>query len=327
MVYDAQITAIDGALLSIVADLDARIASGVGTDQHLAARISDLTGELSNLRFDLTTLAARVAALEPVTPPPATVHARLLTVAEFAARGVLSDAAALAAIATAPEIRPENTIPNGTYPTDAQLTAYRERDIWQGGLSITATAWWRRRQLLVTGRPGRALSTDEIIQWVAHKWGLDADMLRAQVCQESWWRQSTAGYYRADATKAPPGAATRVLFGATQYAMSYGAGQLKYPFHAGAAWPAARDCTAFNLDHLGCILRNTFDGLLSWMAAKPSPPAGWPLYTDVGGDPATRMWLTMGAHYSGGWGDAGALGYITQVKRWHSERPWTRADF
>ena len=38
-------------------------------------------------------------------------------------------------------------------------------------------------------------STDEIIQWVACKWGIAEDIVRAQVAKESWWHQDNLGDY------------------------------------------------------------------------------------------------------------------------------------
>jgi len=36
-------------------------------------------------------------------------------------------------------------------------------------------------------------STDDLIQWTAHKWGIPEDVVRAQMAVESWWRQSDMG--------------------------------------------------------------------------------------------------------------------------------------
>lgn len=296
-----------------------------------AAQALERTARIPALERDVARLRVEFAAHTTTAAPPPAVppgRARLLAPAEFATRGVLPDAEALAWVRPVPERRPANATANATYPTDAQLAAYRERDIWQAGLSAVHAAEWKRRQLLVSGRPGRALTTDELIQWAAHKWGLDEDMLRAQVAQESWWRQNTAGDYRADATIAPPGAVTKIENGETLYALSYGVGQLKYGPQGTGGWPAPRDSTAFNLDHLACIERNTMDGLLSWMPRKsPSPPAGWPRYGDLAADPVQRFWATMGAHYFGDWCGPEALSYIAKVQGHLTARAWERPDF
>ena len=36
-------------------------------------------------------------------------------------------------------------------------------------------------------------TTDEIIQWAACKWGIDEDIVRAQVIKESYWYMSAIG--------------------------------------------------------------------------------------------------------------------------------------
>ncbi len=41
-------------------------------------------------------------------------------------------------------------------------------------------------------------TTDEIIQWVACKWGIDEDLVRAQVVAESYWFQRTLGDFTSD---------------------------------------------------------------------------------------------------------------------------------
>ena len=46
----------------------------------------------------------------------------------------------------------------------------------------------------VDGRDGlRRPSTDELIQWAAHKWGIPEDWLRAEFVQESYWNQWQLG--------------------------------------------------------------------------------------------------------------------------------------
>jgi hypothetical protein len=38
-------------------------------------------------------------------------------------------------------------------------------------------------------------TTDKIIQWVASKWGIDENLIRAEAVLESYWVQSTQGDY------------------------------------------------------------------------------------------------------------------------------------
>src|SRR5262245_49830347 len=48
-------------------------------------------------------------------------------------------------------------------------------------------------------------STDEIIQWIACKWGIAEDIVRAQVAKESWWHQDTLGDWTTAASACAPG--------------------------------------------------------------------------------------------------------------------------
>ena len=47
-------------------------------------------------------------------------------------------------------------------------------------------------------------TTDEIIQWIACKWGIAEDVVRAQVAKESWWHQDTLGDFTTDASACAP---------------------------------------------------------------------------------------------------------------------------
>ena len=66
---------------------------------------------------------------------------------------------------------------------------------------------YRRR---VTGRFRG--TTDEVIQWAAHKHGIDEDLFRAAAVKESWWRMETIG----------------------DNGDSFGLMQIRRPYHSGA---------------------------------------------------------------------------------------------
>jgi hypothetical protein len=48
-------------------------------------------------------------------------------------------------------------------------------------------------------------TTDEVLQWVACKWGVDEDVVRAQAAVESWWNQTNLGDWSSDASTCAPG--------------------------------------------------------------------------------------------------------------------------
>ena len=90
----------------------------------------------------------------------------------------LSDATARSLVTPRTEIRPANDAANHYVPTASELAAFH-------GAASNPLAQY------VTG--GFAGTTDEILQWGAHKWGIPEDILRAVAVQESWWRQAAMG--------------------------------------------------------------------------------------------------------------------------------------
>ncbi len=212
-------------------------------------------------------------------------------------------ACAAAVVRSAWEPRPDNAAANATVPTAAQLDAFRA-DAW-GGVADPANAVLRQR---VTG--AFSGTTDEIIQWAACKWGFDADVIRAQAAVESWWRQDTAGDLTADPTLWPPGA---TCDDAAHCYQSYGLLQIKWVYWH-SAWPMARDSTAFNLDAALAWRRVCYEGYIQWLSAPGT--AGYPSYGP--GD----LWGCMGQWFSGGWYDAGAVGYVARVRQDLADRVW-----
>ncbi len=138
-------------------------------------------------------------------------------------------------------------------------------------------------------------TTDEIIQWAAWKWGIDEDIIRAQACAESWWKQDGVGqdgqYY------------------------SYGLMQVLNQF-AGTD-PLARVSTAFNVDFYAAQLRFVFDGKNRWFNDVPHGRTYGP------GD----IWGSVGSWYAGAWWTDPAVGYIDTVKAHLANRDWEQAGF
>ncbi len=96
-------------------------------------------------------------------PPPPTGHFSTLP----PGAALPSDAACAAQVRPMAERRPINNVPNHTK-----------------GAAVSGLA-------RVTGN--FTGTTDEIIEWVACKWGIDEDIVRAQIAKESWWHQDAAG--------------------------------------------------------------------------------------------------------------------------------------
>jgi hypothetical protein len=194
------------------------------------------------------------------------------------------------------ERRPENTSYNAVVPSDAALAAFR---------SESAAALWFDNQGMyddnVSGRLagvlGRVPVTDEIISWVACKWGLDEDTIRAVLVHESDWRQTM----RAD---------VRPCVTDEGGASSLGIAQVKgdYPGCVDG-WrgvrPLNRDSTAWNLDYYASRIRACLDGAVRW----------WPYWP---GD----VWGCVGWWFSGGWHDPQALRYVAVVQGHLANRTW-----
>lgn len=136
-------------------------------------------------------------------------------------------------------------------------------------------------------------TTDEIIQWAAHRHGINENVMRAVAVQESWWRMSTIG----------------------DSGDSFGLFQIRRPYHC--CPHLARYSTAFNADYYGAIIRAYFDGRERWL-------------NDVEHGQrykAGDLWGAVGAWFSGRWHTPAAEGYIKKVKGIARRRTWRRAEF
>ena len=193
---------------------------------------------------------------------------------------VLSDSEAAARVRRSSwEPRPENATANRTVPTAAEISWFR---------ALRPEPFMNRVTGNFTG------TTDEIIQWAAHKWGIDEDVVRSVATAESWWRMSAVG----------------------DNGESHGLMQVRFKYHPGTE-PAARS-TAFNVDYWGAVQRYYYEGHGTWLNT-----AGGNGATYAAGD----FWGSIGTWYSGRWRDAGALGYIDKIAQDTADKPWEQAGF
>jgi autotransporter family porin len=144
-------------------------------------------------------------------------------------------------------------------------------------------------------------TTDEIIQWAACKWGIDEDIVRAQVIKESYWYMSTNG----------------------DGGDSWGLGQVRASAHPSAFQYSvnARNSSAYNLDYTYASWRACFEGNYTWLN-NTSERTG----TYGPGD----VWGCVGVWFSGRWywnNDA----YLNQTGdsvHWHyNNHTWTTTGF
>ncbi len=163
--------------------------------------------------------------------------------------------------------------------------------------------WWELRRFFDTtkywGWCGERLkehitgnftgATDEIIQWAAHKWGIETDIIRAVTVKESYWNQDGEGDWD--------------RWGNSR---SHGLTQIRDDVNPGT-YPLSRQSTAFALDYYGASLRFYYDGCADWLGGGYGP-----------GD----IWGAVGAWYSGRWWDGGARWYIGEIWSNYWNRPW-----
>jgi len=228
----------------------------------------------------------------------------------------LSDKSAAHLVTRRPEIRPQHKRPNNYVPSNKELSAF------YNAYPPYSNDTLRR---YVTGRPGlRSPSTDDLIQWAAHKWGIPEDWIRAEMVQESHWNQSMLGDLTSVScavyNQYPPQARhSKNAHGCFVY-QSMGVMQCKWiadpnnkqgtGIGAGTE-PLRWKSTAFNLDFYGHYVRWLFDGGCNWCNRT--------LY--VG-----NAWQSIGGWF-GDNGDINAQNYIKDVQGFLAGRNWTKKGF
>jgi hypothetical protein len=243
-----------------------------------------------------TFVPSRLLDTRPTTP---TTGGRFETLAAGAT--LPSGSECSGRVRPAPEVRPANaqanatrgTSPNGRYPrVDGNFTG----------------------------------TTDEIIQWVACKWGIDEDLVRAQVVRESFWFQRTLGDFTTNpgacigslgiGTYPPQHGGDRTHVG--ECPESIGLGQVRWLYHREAFVDGnAIRSSAYNLDYTYAVWRDCFEGNLTWLNT-----------VEGSGDYRAGDALgCQGVWLAGRWYTQPAIDYINVVRRNLAERAWTTANF
>lgn len=135
-------------------------------------------------------------------------------------------------------------------------------------------------------------TTDEILQWAAHKWGFHPDLLRAVAVAESWWRQRAVG----------------------DHGQSFGLMQIKRGHHC--CHPLSARSTSFNVDYYAAYLRSVFDGRHRWLNHQQRG----------GRYRRGDLWNSVGVWYSGRW-RYNSSAYVARVKEIVQKRVWRRSGF
>jgi len=183
----------------------------------------------------------------------------------------MTDARAAADVTLTTEAVPANTAANDYVPSAVEIAAFH------------ANAWTQNPLYqFVDGLDGIANpSTDDLIQWVSHKWGIPTSWVRAQIRQESDWQQSQLGD---ELTVTPavyaeyPAAEQVAGSNDTEVYTSMSLAQVKWEYGVnnlpgtGAA-NLRIESSAFALDLYGATVRYYYDGGANdWLLA--TQPAG-----------------------------------------------------
>ncbi len=205
-----------------------------------------------------------------------------------------SDAQCKAAVHPAAEVRPQNAV------TNAKSWTSTSADITRATGSFTGT-------------------TDEIIQWVACKWGIDVDVARAQVAKESWWKQSNLGDWTTDASVCAPGHGINSdpANHPGQCPESVGMMQVRTQFFRDAI-DGALQSSSYNLDIAYGVWRKCYEGQETWLNDTNER---------VGTYAAGDMWGCVGRWFSGRWHTAASETYIAAVKDYLNQRIWKTPNF
>jgi hypothetical protein len=241
----------------------------------------------------------------------------------------LSDAAAAALVTRQAETRPLNARPysldgvhypavNDYVPSTAQVRRFRSSRTSSGQPALRFNPYLR----YVDGRDTlHDPSTDDLIQWSAHKWGIPENWLRAEYVLESYWSQFWLGdehpvpqsWY----DRYPPQA--RVA-GTPEVYRSMGITQVQWEPNGSlgpGSEPLRWESTAFNLDYQAAMVRFYFDNpdgaRSAWGDASYAPCQAW---QSIGG------WFRP---YP--WGNADQAGYVAKVRANLSDRAWTSSHF
>ena len=241
----------------------------------------------------------------------------------------LSDAAAAALVTREPETRPYNARPyairgtqypaaNDFVPAAAQIRRYRHSRTSLGEPLLHFNPYAR----YVDGRDGmRHPSTDDLIQWAAHKWGIPENWLRAEYVVESYWNQFNLG----DETQVSARwydlypYQSRVPDTSNVY-QSLGITQVRWA-PDGSLQPGTEplrwESTAFNVDDQAATVRFYYD----------NPSGARSAWGDSTYAPC-QMWRSVGGWYRPyPWGNAGQASYIKTVRADLSERVWASPSF
>ena len=241
----------------------------------------------------------------------------------------LSDRAAASLVTPEPETRGNNARPysvagrslpplNDYVPTDSQVARFRSSRVGDGRTVVEFNPYFR----YVDGRDGlRKPSTDDLIQWAAHKWGVPENWLRAEYVVESYWN----GFQLGDEAAVSPRWYQRYPIQARvprtdDVYESMGITQVKWiaDNSVGAGTEPLRwESTAFNIDYQAAMVRFYYD----------NPQGARSSWGDISYVPCQR-WDSIGGWFEPyPWRNGGQAGYIAKVRHALGKRQWLTHTF
>jgi hypothetical protein len=159
-------------------------------------------------------------------------------------------------------------------------------------------------------------TTDEIIQWVACKWGIDEDVVRAQAAKETYWFQHNLGDFGTDPTRCVPGHPIGADGRPGECPESVGIMQTRYPYLKNTIADAITS-TAYNLDLAYSIWRTCFEGEEQWLN---NVEQGRPYE-------AGDLWGCVGRWFAGRWHIPRGEAYAADVQNYLKQKIWTTSGF
>jgi hypothetical protein len=242
----------------------------------------------------------------------------------------LSDHVARLLVTHVPEIRPDNArpfsvlgvvhqAPNDYRPTAAQIASVRGARTASGQSILAFNPYYR----YVDGHDGlHRPSTDDLIQWAAHKWGIPEDWLRAEYVHETYWNH----YFLGDDTRVPAAWSphypyqARVPGSTTHVYQSMGITQVRWTpdgyLNAGTE-PLRWLSAAFSIDWQAATLRFYYD----------NPGGTRSSWGDKSYHPCEK-WNSIGGWYRPyPWDNSDQQGYVRAVQGILAARTWTSQSF
>jgi hypothetical protein len=218
----------------------------------------------------------------------------------------LADADAASRVRAQAENRPANFDENQYRPTAAELAAFRTGRVDRYGRTMLD---FNPLTAHVTG--GFSGTTDEILQWAAHKWGIPEDVVRAAAVTESNWNMSQLGDRRTVGDPSIYPSFSRVA-GTSEVYESLGILQVKWnPDTHWGTEPLRWRSTAFNVDYWAATVRYYYDGRCDW--CSPGYSAG-------------QDWASVGAWFNPSpWNSS--TGYLDALRGQLANRRWAQGGF